>query len=83
MKLLAMAGDSRGRHNREEAKSSEIKRDQARSSEVIELIWPPCHASSTHKQTRGECMHHVVMEWSLTKGIPVKNRHAVLRARHV
>ena len=71
MKLLAMAGNSHGGHNREEAKSDKIKRDQARSSEVI-----PCQ----HQQMRGNACIHVVMEWSFRHHILVKNRHAVLRA---
>lgn len=39
MDLLAYARETRGDHNRERAKASEIKRDQARSRGVIKLVW--------------------------------------------
>lgn len=51
MHLLAYASETRGGHNRKEARPSEFKRVQASSSEVIMLA---CHSHACHikKQTR-------------------------------
>ena len=59
--MKPLASETRGGHNRKEARSSEVKRDQARSSEVIVA----CHR---YQQRNRRVSTTSFMEWRKQRG---------------